>query len=620
MTETIQLLPKPKQITTAESTYHLPSDGYIVISGKNPRVLLQSAARFEAVLWKQLGFNWETVVGISVENQANLQLQVLPDQVPYPQGYRIHIGEDGISIFGHDEAGVFYGVITLIQVLQQTGRELPCMDVFDWPDILARGVMLDISRDKVYRMETLYDLVDRMASWKINQLQLYTEHTFAYRRHPEVWKDSSPMTGEEILYLDQFCQDRHIELVANQNSFGHLERWLKHPQYAHLAEIHGTFEVPWGTMKGPFSLAPTEPGSLDLINGLFDELLPHFSSPMVNIGCDETFDLGYGKSKALCEQNGTGQVYLSYLLSLYANLAGRKKTMQFWGDIILLHPDLVSKLPRDVIALEWGYEADHPFDEHSRLFAESGIPFYVCPGTSAWNTLAGRTDNCLGNLRNAAVNGLKNGAIGFLNTDWGDNGHWQVLPVSYLGYAMGAAYAWSSQTAEQVDVKQSLSRFAFDDPTGSMGTLAYELGNVYRLAGYEPSNQSALFVMLQQDLDSIASHPRLDSEAMQYCLERIDEVMANLQQERMTRPDASLIRDEYRLTARLMQHACQRGLLAAGHASAPAPAEMADDLQDIIQDYRKIWLKRNRPGGLADSIRRFIKMLDEYKARRTAGN
>ena len=215
---------------------------------------------------------------------------------------------------------------------------------------------------------------------------------------------------------------------------------------------------------------------------------------------------------------------------------------------------------------------------------------------------------------------LRNGAIGYLNTDWGDNGHWQVLPVSYLGYAMGAAYAWSNETAEQVDVKYALSRFAFDDPTGSMGTLAYDLGNVYRKAGYEPSNQSALFGLLQQDLESIASHPRLDADAMLRCLASIDAVMENMQQERMTRPDASLIRDEYRLTARLMQHACQRGLLAAKHASAPAPADLAEDLQDIIKDYRKIWLKRNRPGGLADSVRRFHAMVDEYKARRAAVN
>ncbi len=616
MTAYLNLLPLPKQISFQEGEFLLPADGYIVLGGKDPQALLQSAARFEAVLWKQLGFNWETVVGEVPGSQACLSLKIAPDLVPYAQGYRIHIRPEGILVDGHDVAGVFYGVATLIQVLQQSGNQLPCLEVFDWPDFTARGVMLDISRDKVYRMETLYDLVDRLASWKINQLQLYTEHTFAYRKHPTVWKDASPMTGEEILYLDRFCKDRHIELVANQNSFGHMERWLKHPEYAPLAEIHGEFEVPWGTMKGPFSLSPAEPGSLELIKSLYDELLPHFSSPMVNVGCDETFDLGHGKSKALCETYGTGQVYLQYLLSLYATLAARGKTMQFWGDIILQHPELVGKLPRDAIALEWGYEAAHPFAEHGKLFAESGIPFYVCPGTSAWNTIAGRTENCLGNLRSAAVNGHANGAIGYLITDWGDNGHWQALPVSYLGFAMGAAFSWSHETAEQIDIQAAVSRFAFDDPTGSMGRLAYELGDIYRLAGFELENQSALFAILQTGLDDLSMHPNLKPEPLLACLERIDEVMEHLQQERMTRPDAHLIRDEYNLTARLLQHACRRGLAAAGHTQAPAYPDLAAEMNEIIRDYRVIWLKRNRPGGLNDSVGRMQKLLEEYRLRK----
>ena len=54
--------------------------------------------------------------------------------------------------------------------------------------------MLDISRDKVPTMPTLFALVDRLAEWKINQLQLYIEHTFAYRGHEEVWRNADPMT------------------------------------------------------------------------------------------------------------------------------------------------------------------------------------------------------------------------------------------------------------------------------------------------------------------------------------------------------------------------------------------------------------------------------------------
>ena len=73
------------------------------------------------------------------------------------------------------------------------------------------------------------------------------------------------------------------------------------------------------------------------------------------------------------------------------------------------------------------------------------MPWWVCPGTSSWNSLAGRTENCLANLRAAARAGLAHGATGFLNTDWGDNGHWHFLPVSFLGIAAGAALSWHQE-------------------------------------------------------------------------------------------------------------------------------------------------------------------------------
>ena len=124
-----------------------------------------------------------------------------------------------------------------------------------------------------------------------------------------------------------------------------------------------------------------------------------------------------------------GRVYLDYLLGIYDLVKHHRRTMHYWGDIIIQHPDLVPELPRDAVVLEWGYEADHPFEEHGAEFARSGMPFFVCPGTSSWNTIAGRTSNCLGNVRNATENGLRHGASGVLNTDWGDNGHTQYLPV-----------------------------------------------------------------------------------------------------------------------------------------------------------------------------------------------
>ena len=505
MSSELLLLPAPRRISLTGDSLTLSPGLLILVDQANPQAIRRAGLRFQAALQKTVGLHWELVASAAAPlNLLGIVLRLAPERVPQPQGYRLHVPPAGpVLIEGHDPAGIFYGVCTLAQVLEQTGpsRQIPCMEVQDWPDIAARGVMLDVSRDKVYSMETLYELVDRLAGWKINQLQLYTEHTFAYRNHPEVWQHASPITGEEILALDAYCRERFVELAPNQNSFGHMHRWLTFPRYADLAEIHGEIHMPWGTLNGPFSLAPEHPGSLALINSLYDELLPHFSSRILNVGCDETFDLGQGASREICAQRGTGQVYLDFLLKIYESVHRRGFTMQFWGDIILQHSELVPLLPRDVIALSWGYEANHPFDREGAAFAASGVPFYVCPGTSAWNTLAGRTHNTLGNLLNAAENGLKHGAIGYLNTDWGDHGHWQTPPVSYLGYAAGAGLSWCVESNRANPWAEAVSRFAFDDPTGVMGQVAYNLGNVYRAVGLEPSNSSALFWMLAYPVD-----------------------------------------------------------------------------------------------------------------------
>jgi N-acetyl-beta-hexosaminidase len=225
------------------------------------------------------------------------------------------------------------------------------MKINDWPDFPARGVMLDVSRNKVPTLETLCALVDLIAGWKVNQLQLYMEHTFAYRNHPEVWAQASPLTGGEILMLDAYCRERFIELVPNQNSFGHMERWLKLDRYAALAETHAVFQAPWGPMQGPFSLSPVDPGSLELVQSLYDELLPHFTSRMFNAGLDEAVDLGQGRSQALCQKLGTSQVYLDYLLDIYREVTRRGYTLQYWGDIVIHYPELIPYLPKDAVAM-----------------------------------------------------------------------------------------------------------------------------------------------------------------------------------------------------------------------------------------------------------------------------
>jgi hypothetical protein len=281
--------------------------------------------------------------------------------------------------------------------------------------------------------------------------------------------------------------------VPNQNSFGHLRYFLEHPPLKKLAEVSALYEDDsGGFVRRPTTLAPNHPGTLPFLRGLYDELLPNFSSPFFNVGCDETFDLGLCQSKKLCERIGKGRVYLDFLGKIHREVSRRGKCMMFWGDIILKYPKLIKELPRDVVALNWGYEANHPFAREAAKFAKAKIPFYVCPGTSTWQTLIGRHDNALANLRAAAKAGKKFGAIGYLITDWGDGGHPQPLAVSYLPFLAGASLAWNADSFDEQKLVSVLSRDVFEDSTGTIADAAFKLGLAHRNLGVKAPNETPL--------------------------------------------------------------------------------------------------------------------------------
>jgi hexosaminidase len=616
MAKKLVLLPSPRKLKNQTGTFVIAEGRLILIESPEPQALLFTAKRIQSALKKNFGVIWEIVAGSAIP-QENVALTLLTgdSEITHAQGYSLEISPKTIAIRAQSAAGVFYGASTLIQILNQhdsNSNGFPCLTIADWPDFKVRGVMLDISRDKVPTMETTLELVDRLASWKINQFQLYIEHTFAYQQHPEVWAKASPFTGQEIMELDAYCRERFIELVPNQNTFGHMHHWLEHKRYAPLAETLTGWEA-WGEhFDMPFSLNPTNPGSLKLVKSLLDEFLPYFTSDTVNVGCDETLDIGQGKNKELVEKIGRGRVYLDFVKKIYDDVSARGKKMQFWGDIIIEHPDLIPELPGDVTALEWGYEAGHPFDEHGAQFAKAGLHYYVCPGTSSWNSIAGRTDNALANLINAAENGMKHGATGYLNTDWGDNGHWQTLPVSYLGFGMGAAYSWALKANRKLDVRRAISLHAFDDASGSLGQVAYDMGNIYLSPGIVPPNSSWLFWILQWPLERVRTIMNgMNTEMLDNIWKAIDNAVAPLENARSDRPDSDLVHQEFRLAERMLRHAVMRARLAAGREDIKTAA-LYVDMKAIIDEYKSIWLERNRPGGLRDSVARLEKARSDY--------
>jgi hypothetical protein len=517
-----------------------------------------------------------------------------------PQGYVLQIGPAGVDLIGADAAALFYGEATLAQLARVHGGRLPVGEVRDHPDLAVRGVMLDVSRDKVPTMAHLLALIDGLARLKVNQVQLYSEHTFAYSGHPEVSAAASPFTAAEIRELDAFCLARHVELVPNQNCLGHMNRWLAHEQYRGLAIAPDGFVDPFGMSRPPMTLEPLLPGSLALVRELLGELLPLFSSRRVHVGLDEAWELGRDRMADFVAWVET--------LRRVPELAGREMLM--WGDMLSGRPDLLAGLPSGVTVCEWGYDADHPYEARCADLAGAGVPFWVAPGTSSWLSLVGRVTNAVETCRSAAAAALAHGGVGFLNTDWGDQGHLQQWVVSEPGLAYGAAVSWCLSSNGDLDLGAALSAHVFEDATGELAKAVLSLGDAHRLITPQFPNMSALVSNLYypqlpvgRGLTAGLTRPELD--AVESCLY---EARFSARASSPVRGDGARLVDETLFGADLVSllvHDARARMAGDGTlASVPVGvrAALGRDLDALTERYRALWLGRNRPGGLEDSV------------------
>jgi hypothetical protein len=438
---------------------------------------LHSAQALQAAIARHTGLRLEIVPNMMISGSGVTALVVTrnssgapapgrlrpPDDLG-PQGYRLLVSAEGIAIAGGGDAGLFYGVQTLIQLVAQQGRQLPGMTIVDRPALPVRGFMLDVSRGKVPTLRTLMRLVQTLAHFKYNQLQLYIEHTFRFPRHPEISAGADPITPEEIMRLDALCRAHHIELVPNLQSLGHHRRLLSLPRYAHLAET---------SWRWSFATANEE--TFALFDELYGDFLAPFSSRWLNIGADEPWDLGRGQSAALTAEIGVGRVYLRHVKRLHALAAKHGRNIMIWADMVKHHPQLISELPDDILLLDWWYEARPRYDTLDALSA-AGRPFFVCPGTSSWTTLFPRLENAIANIRDYVRQGIEAGAQGMLLTDWGDDGHYQPYSHSWYPIIWGAEVAWTGGRMPSAGFDAAFGTLLLGGSTGQVVAALRRLG------------------------------------------------------------------------------------------------------------------------------------------------
>ncbi|MFI5231984.1 MAG: glycoside hydrolase family 20 zincin-like fold domain-containing protein [Gemmatimonadales bacterium] len=393
------------------------------------------------------------------------------DDAMKAEGYVLIATKNAATVIAASSAGIFYGAQTLKQLIRTDGPapHIQLASIRDWPAMKYRGFQDDLSRGPVPTLEFQKKELRTLAAYKINVYSPYYEHTLAYDANPLISPPGGGMSHADVRALVAYAKHYHMDVVPEQEAFGHLHHVLKYDLYSPLGETdHGNV------------LAPGDPAALPLIKSWFAEIDSLFPSKFVHLGADETFELGLGRTKDRVAQDGLGPVYIDFLKQIESTLRYSGKRFLFWGDIAQGSPDLVKSLPKDMVAVAWGYGANPNAERLLRPFLNAGMETWVAPGVSGWSRVYPNNDAALKNIQAMARDGQRLGAVGMLNTSWADDGE-ALLNQQWYGILYGAAASWQAGEASFDDFEHSFGLQFNGDATGKIDDAQMKLSAAHAL-------------------------------------------------------------------------------------------------------------------------------------------
>lgn len=501
------------------------------------------------------------------------------------EGYILDITPDEIRICADSPAGAFYAIQTLRQIFAN-GVEIPCVHIEDRPDFAYRGFYHDVTRGKVPTVKTLKRLIDQMAYFKLNSLQLYVEHTFEFKETEDIKERFGYLTGAELEELDEYCKENFIEFIPSLATFGHMYEILQHPKYRHLRVLQD-YEAPknfLGERMRHHTIDPNKEGSIELVQSLIDQFTPHFTSDYFNLCGDETFDLKH-HPKAEGDQ---GQMYVEFVNKIIDHLKRKNKKVMMWADILLKHPDTIEQLPEDTVFLNWDYSPNATEDATAKI-AQLNRPQIVCPGTWSWDSLSELTRIEEANISKMAEYGYKHGAIGILNTNWGDFGNPASIEMAEYGMVFGAEKSWSADT-EANDTFHQAADLLLYQKEGAFDLLEKFNGC------YEHLQWKNFVREYYKYIDGIAPEVKATQEDCQFVIDTCKTIFTAL--------ETPWKNDEYRQEMIL----AAKGFQIMAELTAKMgnyPIEPTADASQWIADYSDAWRKKNKESELRNIVDMF---------------
>ena len=261
------------------------------------------------------------------------------------QAYRLELKPERIRIIANADAGLFYGVQTLIQLLNTPRGDfrLPEGEIFDWPDLQLRQIYWD----DAHHLEHLADLkaaVRQASFYKMNGFVIKLEGHFQYRSAPALVEPQA-LSPAELQDLTDFGLRHFVQVIPYLDAPAHIAFILKHPEYRPLRAFPDS----------NYELCTTNPDSMKLLRGMYDDLLAaNRGVKYFYLSTDEAYYVGMANNSGCHEADrarelGSPGKVLAEFVSQAANyLHDQGRTVIFWGEYPLKITD-IEALPKHLV-------------------------------------------------------------------------------------------------------------------------------------------------------------------------------------------------------------------------------------------------------------------------------
>jgi len=322
----ISIIPKPVAISIEEGAFCLQDDTVIAVDENTKKL----GALLAGMLRPATGFNLRVTTDAATKKNV-IELKLVKDlNLPGKEGYILHSFKDRITITGATDAGVFYGLQTLLQLLPAEiyGKEkilghnwsAPCVKIEDYPRFVWRGAMLDVCRYFLPK-EFILKFIDLLAIHKMNRFHLHLTEDQGWRieikKYPKLtqigaWRDESLIghysdkphkfdgkrhggfyTQDDIKQIVAYAESKHITIVPEIEMPGHAQAAIAaYPELGNRTEQLPVRTI-WGVNENIFN---AEEETIIFLQDVLEEVLSLFPGDFIHIGGDEARKTQWKKS------------------------------------------------------------------------------------------------------------------------------------------------------------------------------------------------------------------------------------------------------------------------------------------------------------------------------------